>query len=175
MKIINTTATQRNESANWWKELSVHMKDAYAGKYYSGRKWESLYGHEIIEIYMTEKYDSVESRNQLTVEEGANIYIKTNPRFENMALPDNEWDFIRTDFKAGAEWQKEQGFIRWYSIEKDGLPKVPDTGNMSEELLVWKDRCSISQGYYHKTTNQFIHANAAYWQPTHYAYITYPE
>lgn len=67
------------------------------------------------------------------------------------------------------------GTITWYEIAKGDLPNVPSTGNVSKNILIYKKNKTISEGYYHETTNTFIFANSAIWQPTHWAYINYPD
>jgi hypothetical protein len=94
-----------------------------------------------------------------------------------------EQDYVKSDsiltdaqkFEAGANWQKQQANIQWFEIAKDGLPPIPETGNCTDSLLIWKEGRSITQSSYYEADAGFFSHAFGNWQPTHWAYFNLPK
>lgn len=74
-------------------------------------------------------------------------------------------------FENGSNWQKEQGNIQWFEIAKDGLPKIPDTGNISDPVLLYRYGYGLITGNLHRTG----WLKSENWEPTHWAYFNLPK
>lgn len=78
-------------------------------------------------------------------------------------------------FDAGVNWQKSQGNIQWYEIAKDGVPKKMPGDDITSNLILYSDTLDqFTRGAYIHAINRWTH-NSGNWQPTHYAFINYPE
>lgn len=102
--------------------------------------------------------------DELYTDSEDNYLLYNEPRINDI----RHWQ--REAFEAGANWMKEQGTIHWFSIANGELPPV------GEEVFVFAEigefKC-LAKGYIEASKN-WRH-NGGDWQPTHFAYINYPE
>lgn len=121
---------------------------------------------------------NTQTNKPLTVEEAASADLK-----KHLVGKDNHYFSIGhyEGFNAGSAWQKEQGFIKWYSVEKDGVPKYDPAIGILVPLLLYhiegQRYKEIENGYYHHhgIGGRFVAKGGYELNVTHYAYFNYPE
>jgi len=64
------------------------------------------------------------------------------------------------------------GTITWYKCE-DVKPPI-NKDNNSDQVLIWKNGCSITEGTYNSIVDKFFHGHGN-WIPTHWAFINAPQ
>lgn len=112
-----------------------------------------------------------QAADELYTDSEDNYLLYNEPRINDI----RHWQ--REAFEAGANWMKEQG-IHWFSIANGELPPPAKDdffgkNGWSDKVLI-TDRTSTTVGIYVHGAEAWSHGSGN-WQPTHWAFLNYPE